>query len=265
MTAHGEPEPVGDAHLKAPVRERRIRELLLAQEFVDLATLCRELGTSESSVRRDLASLEHAGVLRRVHGGAMAAGSRGEVYDYSRHTERAAEEKRRIGRRAADLVEDGTTIILDGGTTVSAMARELLDRSLHVVTNSVSIAQILSSSRSVEVTLTGGVLSARLGVLLGPFCEDMLGQVSADAAIMGIGGVTDTGLSNNNTLLVGTEKRMIASARRVIILADHGKFGRAAMVPLAPLDVVDVVVSDTGLEEKHRRLVRRHGIDLQLA
>jgi len=230
-----------------------------------LATLCRELGTSESSVRRDLAALEHAGVLRRVHGGAMAAEARAEVYDYSRHTERAAEEKRDIGRRAAALVEDGTTIILDGGTTVAAMARELLARSLHVITNSVSIAQVLSASRSVEVTLTGGVLYPRLGVLLGPFCEDMLGQVSADAAIMGIGGVTETGLSNNNTLLVGTEKRMIAAARRVIILADHGKFGRAAMVPLAPLDVVDVMVSDAGLEEKHRRLVRRHGIDLQLA
>jgi DeoR/GlpR family transcriptional regulator of sugar metabolism len=117
----------------------------------------------------------------------------------------------------------------------------------------------------VEVTLTGGVLSPRLGVLLGPFCEEMLGQVTADAAIMGIGGVTEAGLSNNNTLLVGTEKQMIASSRRVIILADHGKFGRAAMVPLATLDLVDVVVSDTGLEEKYRRLVRRHGIDLQLA
>lgn len=195
----------------------------------------------------------------------MASEVRPEIYDYSRQTERAAEEKRRIGRRAAELIEDGTTLILDGGTTVAAMARELLDRSLHVITNSIPIAQLFSASRTVEVTLTGGVLYPRLGVLLGPFCEDMLGQVSADVAIMGIGGVTEAGLSNNDTMLVGTEKRMVASARRVIILADHGKFGRAGMVPLAPLDVVDVMVSDSGLEEKHRRLVRRHGIDLQLA
>lgn len=251
--------------MKAPVRERRIRELLQQQEFVDLAMLCSELGASESSVRRDLGSLERRGVLRRVHGGAMAAGSRSEAYDFSHQTERASEEKRRIGRRAATLIEDGTTLILDGGTTVAALARELLDRSIHVITNSVSIAQILSLSRSVEVTLTGGVLYPRLGVLLGPFCEGMLGQVSADTAIMGVGGVTEHGLTNNDTLLVGSERRMMAAARRVIILADHGKFGRAAMVPLASLDEVDGMVSDSGLDERYRRLVRRNGIELELA
>jgi DeoR/GlpR family transcriptional regulator of sugar metabolism len=264
MAAHGTRRTAGDP-LKAPVRERRIRELLQAQEFVDLGTLCQELGTSESSVRRDLAALELTGILRRVHGGAVSATPRGDSYDFSRQTERAVEEKRRIGRRAARLVEDGSTLILDGGTTVAALARELLDRSLHVITNAVPIAQILSASRSVEVTLTGGVLYPRLGVLLGPFCEEMLGKVTADAAIMGVGGVTDQGLSNNDTLLVGTEKRMIAAARRVIILADHGKFGRPAMVPLASLSEVDVMVSDSELDERHRRLVKRHGIELELA
>ena len=251
--------------MKAAGRRLRVRELLESREFVDLATLCQDLGASESSVRRDLIALEHEGLLKRVYGGAMAIEARGRELDFEWRSSRMADEKKRIGAVAAGLIEDGQTVILDGGSSVAFAARSLKSRSLHVITNSLPIADLLGEAREIEVTLTGGYLYPRLRVLVGPVCEQMLSGVSADVLIMGIGGVTETGLSNNNTLLVGTEKRMIAAARRVIILADHGKFGRAAMVPLAPLDVVDVMVSDAGLEEKHRRLVRRHGIDLQLA
>ena len=251
--------------MKAPLRLRRIRELLQAQEFVDLQTLCEELGTSESSVRRDLDELERAGVGKRVHGGVLAAEPQSEAFDFGRLSLLATDEKRRIGELAATLVDDGQTVILDGGSTTAAVARALASRRLHVITNSLPIAQAFWDSRTAEVTLTGGFLYPRLGVLLGSFCEEMLAGVSADLAIMGVAGVTSAGLSNNNTLIVGTEKRMIAAARKVMIVADHGKFGRQAMVPLAPLDVVDVVVSDGALAPAHRRLLRRHQIDLHVA
>ena len=101
--------------------------------------------------------------------------------------------------------------------------------------------------------------------MLGPLCERMLGGVSADVLVMGIGGVTDAGFSNNNTLLVGSEQKMIEVSRRVIIVADATKFGRAAMVPLAPLDVADIVVSDTSLAPEHRQLLESRGIQVLLA
>ena len=251
--------------MKAPLRERRIRDLLATQEFLDMATLCQELGASESSVRRDLASLERAGLLRRVHGGALATEAGGGLLDFSQQSRRASDEKKRIGRLAASLVEDGETVILDGGSTVTAVARELLGRSLHVITNSLPIAQVFWDARTIEVTLTGGFLYPRLGVLLGPFCEEMLSGLAADVVVMGAGGVTETGLSNNNTLIVGAEKKMIAAARRVIIAVDHTKFGRPAMVPLTPLDAVDIVVSDVRLGEEYRRLLKRHKVEIQLA
>jgi DeoR/GlpR family transcriptional regulator of sugar metabolism len=93
----------------------------------------------------------------------------------------------------------------------------------------------------------------------------MLSAIRADMVIMGIGGVTESGFSNNNTLVVGSEKKMIEVADRLVIVADHTKFGRGAMFPVAPLEAADVVVSDSILEEDYIDLLRRHEIDIRLA
>ncbi len=238
--------------MKATGRQLKIRQLLDSQEFVDLDTLCRELDASESSVRRDLISLEGDGVLKRVYGGAMATQSQDHQLDFAWQSTRMAEEKKRIAALAAGLVEDGQTIVLDGGSTVAAVARLLTSRSLHVITNSLPIAEIFSESRNIEVTITGGYLYPRIRATLGPLCEQMLGGVTADLLIMGIGGITTEGFSNTNTLVVGPERKMIEVSRKVIVVADHTKFGRRAVLHLAPLDVADVVVSDTDLEDQHR-------------
>jgi len=249
-----------------PARRRlRIREILERQEFVDLASLCRELSTSEATVRRDLIRLERERVLRRVHGGALAAQPRDHLLDFDWQAQRQAAEKQRIGQKAAALVEDGQTVIFDGGSTVARVAEALADRPLHAITNSLAIARVLRSSRRVEVTLTGGYLFPRLEVMLGPLCERMIGSVSADVLVMGIGGVTEAGFSNNNTLLVGSEQKMIEVSRKVIIVADATKFGRAAMVPLAPLGVADLVVSDSSLAPEHRKMLCDAGVEVVLA
>jgi len=252
--------------MRAPARQLKIREMLEAQGFAELVTLCELLDSSESTVRRDLIALQDAGVLKRVHGGAMAVrslGSRGD--DFAGHARRMAAEKRQIAVATAEqLIEDGQTVLLDAGSTVAAVARELLDRSVHVVTNSLPIAEILGEARRVDVTVSGGQLDPQFGVVLGPLCEQMLGSLAVDVAVMGIGGVTEKGLSNSNPLVVGSERKMIEVARKVIIVSDHTKFGRAALVPLAPLDVVDVVVTDTGLDPAHREWLRSHDIDVRL-
>jgi DeoR family transcriptional regulator, fructose operon transcriptional repressor len=115
------------------------------------------------------------------------------------------------------------------------------------------------------VTLTGGYLFPRLEVMLGPLCEHMLGRVSADLLVMGVGGATAAGFSNNNTLVVGSERMMIEVSRKVIIVADATKFGRSAMVPLAPLEIADLVVSDTSLAPMHREMLETNGIEVLLA
>jgi DeoR/GlpR family transcriptional regulator of sugar metabolism len=248
--------------MKAAERQLRIRQMFESRDFLDVETLCRELNASESSVRRDLAILENNSALKRVYGGAIPMPAAG---DYGIESVRSSDEKSHIAGMAAGLIEDGQTVILDGGTTVLAVARELAHKSIHVITNSLPIAEVLESHRNIELTLTGGYLDPRIRVMLGPFCEQMLGAIRANAVIMGIGSISETGFSNNNTLVVGSEKKMIEVADRMIVVADHTKFGRGGMFPVAPLEAADVVVSDTELAPEHLELLRRNGIDVRLA
>lgn len=251
--------------MNAAGRQLRIRQLLEAQEFVDQETLCRELEASESSVRRDLIALEGEGILRRVYGGAIAMQTRDHDLDFDWQSTRMADEKRRIAAATAELIEEGQTVIFDGGSTTAAVARLLTNRNLHVITNSLAIADIFSDSRQIEVTLTGGYLYPRLRTMLGPVCEQMLAGVSADVAIMGVGGVTEMGFSNSNTLVVGPERKMIEVSRKVIFVADHTKFGRGTVFHLAPLKVADIVVSDSALEVQHQDMLKTQNVQLLLA
>ena len=236
------------------------------RDFVDSETLCRELDASESSVRRDLDILEQQGLLKRVYGGAVSVQfPQGRAFDYAAESVRLSEEKSRIARLTAGLIEDGQTVILDGGSTVAAVARELAPKSLHIVTNSLPIAESLESLRNIELTLTGGYLDPRLRVMLGPICEQMLSAIRADTVIMGIGGVTESGFTNNNTLVVGSEQKMIEVTGRLIIVADHTKFGRGGMIPVAPLTAAHLVVSDAGLASNYVEMLRESGVEVLLA
>jgi DeoR/GlpR family transcriptional regulator of sugar metabolism len=195
----------------------------------------------------------------------MAIEARDHDLDFDWQSARMAEEKKRIAAIAAHLVEDGQTVILDGGSTVAAVARSLKNHSLHIVTNSLPIAEVFHESREVEVTLTGGYLYPRLRVMLGPLCEQMLGSVTADVLVMGIGGATEAGFSNNNALVVSHQRKMIEAARKVIIVADHTKFGRGAVIYLAPLDIADIVVSDIALAPGYQDLLHSYGAEVLLA
>jgi DeoR family transcriptional regulator, fructose operon transcriptional repressor len=252
--------------MKAAERQLRIRQMFETRDFLDLETLCRELDASESSVRRDLDILEEEKALRRVYGGAVSLQTPpSRAFDYDTESGRLADIKDRIARVTAGLIEDGQTVILDGGSTVAAVARELSAKSLHIVTNSLPIAESLESLRHIELTLTGGYLDPRLRVMLGPFCEQMLAAIRADAVIMGIGGIDELGFSNNNTLVVGSEQKMIEIADRVIIVADHTKFGRGGMFPMAPLSDANVVVTNREVSAEHVEMLRAHGIEVFLA
>jgi DeoR family fructose operon transcriptional repressor len=252
--------------MKAAERQIRIRQMFESRDFLDLETLCRELDASESSIRRDLDILEGEKALRRVYGGAVSLQQPpARTFDYATESVRLSDEKNRIARLAAGLIEDGQTVILDGGSTVAAVARELASKSLHIVTNSLPIAESLEAQRNIELTLTGGYLDPRHRVMLGPFCEQMLGAIRADAVIMGIGSITESGFSNNNTLVVGSEQKMIEVASKVIIVADHTKFGRGGMIPVAPLSAANVVISNKELAPEYQELLSANGVDLILA
>lgn len=242
-----------------------VQELFSKQEFINLEELCRLLNASKSSIRRDLMQLEEKGVLRRVHGGAISLQTRDEVLDFGRLSGSSHDEKTSIGRAAASLVQDHQTVILGGGSTVVEVAMHMRDKMVQVVTNSIPVAQVFWDSKQVEVTLTGGYVYPRLGVQIGPICERMLRTVSADMVIMGIRGISEGGISDSNSLNVESIRAMIHAARKVVIVADHSKFGRDAMLHVASLSDIDQIVTDKELEPEFMKLLDDQGVECIVA
>lgn len=247
-------------------RHSKIRSALAQKEFVGQQELCNLLGASKATVRRDLIEFESKGLVQRVHGGArLIAPIRDESLEFKHLSASCPEEKGRIGRMAAEYVEEGQTVLLGGGSTVLEAARCLYDRQIQIVTNSVPVAQVFAESRRTEVTLTGGYVYPRLGIQIGPICERMLHGISADVLIMGIRGISESGLSDNNALVVESLRAMMRAAQRVIIVADHTKFGRNAMIQVANLAEVHLIVSDRGLDQAHCTMLEQRGVAYRLA
>lgn len=244
-------------------RRGNILEIIESKGFVSLQELIDELGASESTVRRDLEHLDRNGQIRRTRGGAAYIGESLTAFDDRR--QKAVSEKQRIGRAAAELIESGETIILDGGTTTLEVARHLAGKSLQVVTNSLPICQHLVAVANVELIFLGGYLYPKTGVALGGLTIEALKQIHGRRVVMGVGGITEAGLFNQNSLLVDTERQMLEAADELIVVADSGKFGHSELVHLCPLRQVDRMVVDSGLSAEWRERITAAGIDLVIA
>lgn len=229
--------------------------------FVSLQQLVAELGTSESTVRRDLEYLDSIGQLHRTRGGAAVAS---ESSDFNVRQGVASIEKRRIAQRTAELISNGETILLDGGTTTLEVARCLTGKSLQVVTNSLPIANLLMNQTEIEVILIGGFVYPRTGVALGEQAVAAIKNINVSRLVMGAGGVTTQGLFNSNALLVETERQMILAAEHVTLVADSGKFDQRALTHLCPLEAVHEVVTDSALPEKWEHILESADIALEL-
>lgn len=244
-------------------RRDSILEIIESRGYVSLVSLVEETGASESTVRRDLEYLDRIGQIRRTRGGAAYVGESLTGFD-DRRT-RATEEKQRIGRKAAELIESGETVILDGGTTTLEVARHLSGKSLQVVTNSLPTVNLLVGASNIELIYLGGYVYPKTGVALGSLTVEALKGIHARRLIMSVGGITEAGLFNSNSLLVETERQMMEAADEVIVVADSGKLGHSELAHLCPLSDVDRLVVDEGVTEEWKEIVREHGIELIIA
>jgi DeoR family transcriptional regulator, fructose operon transcriptional repressor len=249
----------------AESRRRRLLELITRQGYATLDELVRVLSVSESTIRRDLETLDLAGSIKRTHGGAVYAGEVRSMPAFDERTGTAAAEKRAIGQAAAALLEDGDTVLLDGGTTTLEVARALIGRRIQVVTNSLPIAQLLASSQQTDLILIGGYVYPRTGVALGPLAIATMQSIRVRTAILGAGGIVAEGIYNSNLLLVETERQMMSCGQEVMIVADHTKFGRLALARLCGLEEVDSLIVDSDLADEHRALMDAAGVTIHVA
>jgi len=249
----------------AETRRRRLLELITRQGYATLDELVRAIGVSESTIRRDLESLDLSGSIKRTHGGAIYSGEVRSMPAFEERTATAAAEKRAIGLAAAGLLDDGDTVLLDGGTTTMEVARALVGRRLQVVTNSLPIAQLLASSQQTDLILIGGYIYPRTGVALGPLAIATMQSIRVRTAILGAGGIVAEGIYNSNSLLVETERQMMECGQEVMIVADHTKFGRLALARLCGLEDVDQVVVDSALSDQDRAMLEGAGVSIHEA
>jgi DeoR family transcriptional regulator, fructose operon transcriptional repressor len=246
-------------------RQARIEAYLNKAEFASLEELAQHLGTSPSTVRRDLIALEAVGSIRRTHGGARTLQPKSDEFVFNVRDTHQVTEKETIGAACAALVEPGQNVIIDSGTTCFHVAKHLDDKVAQVITNSLPVANLFSASNRHEVHLSGGVIYPRLGTLVGPHAVETFSRMHADVAILSGSGISEDGIYNSHALLVEIQRAMIAGAAKVIFCFDHTKFGRRSTFFLSDFANVDVVVTDAGAPNELVTALRGKEIEVVLA
>jgi DeoR/GlpR family transcriptional regulator of sugar metabolism len=223
-----------------------------------VSELVERLGVSDMTVRRDIEVLATRGLVTRVHGGATAAGSSVEEPGFAAKSGLHTAAKHAIAAAAAALIEPGASVALSAGTTTHAVASALLTvPRLTVVTNSLRVAEVLHESPRDDLTvvLTGGERTPS-DALVGPVAVAALRQLHVDWLLMGVHGMdAEAGFTTPNLVEAETNRALVASARRVAVVADNSKWGVVGLSTIATLDEVDVVVTDVGLEEDARKIL----------
>lgn len=255
-------------NLLAEQRRALILDEVRRRGGVRVNELTRKLGVSDMTVRRDLDALARQGVLEKVHGGAVPvveASTHEPGFEAKSGLELTAKED--IARAAADLVAPGSAIALSGGTTTFALAHQLVDvPDLTVVTNSVRVADVFHAAQrttgprqgAATVVLTGGVRTPS-DSLVGPVADQAIATLHFDVLFLGVHGISvEAGLSTPNLAEAETNRRLVQSARRVVVVADHTKWGVVGLSSFAALEQVDTLVTDAGLATDARSEISEH-------
>lgn len=245
-----------DAAAKRPALARQRQTLILErvreQGGVRVTDLVRELGVSDMTVRRDLDLLQDRGLIEKVHGGAAAIeGSSLFEPGFTAKSALMETEKGLIATSAASLVTPGTAIAISAGTTTFALARRLIDiPGLTVLTNSVPVADVLyKHGRSDQTVILSGGVRTPSDALVGPFAIEVIRSLHVDSVFMGSHGMdVRFGFTTPNILEAETNRALIAAGRRLIVLADHTKWGIIGISSVARLEDTDTVISDCGLD-----------------
>jgi DeoR/GlpR family transcriptional regulator of sugar metabolism len=228
-------------------RHELILRTLRSEGPAPVGVLAERLGVSQATVRRDLVHLDREGRLTRVHGGAMTIAEDDEPF--AQVAAERAGDKESVARRAAGLVADGDTVLLDIGTTSHRLARHLRDRALTVITSSLAVYEELKDAEDVQLVLLGGVVRRSYHSMVGFLTEDALRQVHADTVFLGASGIRHDGQVMDSTVVeVPVKRAMVAAADRVVLLADAGKFPGTGLAKVCGPEALDVVVTSSGAD-----------------
>jgi DeoR family glycerol-3-phosphate regulon repressor len=241
------------ATFKPSKRQKAILDMVSERGFVATESMVTTFNVTPQTIRRDLNELKAHGLLTRFHGGAGQADSV-ENRPYKDRLKSGVDAKRKIAELTASLVPDGASLFLNVGTTTEFVAQALLGHeNLHVVTNNINVAQILSHNSSFKIMIAGGEVRNQDGAIIGSSSVDFVNEFRLDIGIVGIGGVDETGvLLDFDHQEVKTARTILRNSRKTILVADQDKFGRPAMNRMGHLEDLDILVTDRALSEPYQ-------------
>jgi DeoR family transcriptional regulator, aga operon transcriptional repressor len=248
-------------------RQDEIYSVINRDSRITVAQICKNFGVSEATARRDLETLAEQGKVHRVHGGAISQRKAPPEKPIFERSTVQAEEKKRIGKLAASLINDGETIFLGSGSTVYEIAKNLHGkRDLTIVTNSLLVINELADKKDITIISIGGILRMSERSFIGHIAQQAIGELRADKVFMGIRAISlDQGLTNDYLPETMTDRAIMGVGRQVIIVADYTKCERVSTAYVAPLESIDVLVTTKESTQEFVQSLIEKGINVLLA
>ncbi len=250
-------------------RRIKILESLKAHGQVNVNDLSESLGVTGVTIRNDLAQLEKKRVLIRARGGAinLEQNFADEDYPLSDKQKKHLAEKKEIGKKAAELIDENNTIIIDSGSTTYELAKNLKNfNSLTVITNALNVAAILAEYKNINVIVPGGMLKKNSLSLVGILAERGVKDYFCDKLFLGVDGFDlDFGISTPDPEEAHLNQIMIEMSKEVIVVADSSKFQRRGFALIAPVNRINVVVTDKGILPENKSRLEQAGVKVIIA
>lgn len=240
-------------------RQQQILNMLENNDYIKTGEICSKLNVANMTIQRDLEDLEKRGLIVRVHGGAQLKvhSTQSELS----HLEKSVlniEEKIYIAKLSANLVENGDTIFLGGGTTVELIINYIVNKQVRIITNSLPIFQLLKDNSNIDLILVGGRIKTKTSILIGTFAEKMLSSIKVDKMFIGTNGIKDLSVTNSNEEDGHIQQIVMKNAEEIYILSDYSKFGIQNFFIVGTLNKNIHVITDQKLPHNKLEYYKKH-------
>jgi DeoR family transcriptional regulator of aga operon len=248
-------------------RHQQIIDIVHSKGYESVSSLCKTLKVSAVTIRKDLKLLEKSNKLFRTHGGASNTNPFTIDRNVNEKENMQIEEKKSIAKRSAEYITPNDSIIIASGTTMTALAREIIpNQKLIVITSALQVASELIKHTNIEIFQLGGIVRQSYSSVLGSYAENILKDFFCTKLFLGVDGLDfEFGITTSNSMEAQLNKSMMQVVQKVIVLADHTKFGKRGFSRVCGLDEIDEIITDKNISPAIVEKYASHGIKITIA
>jgi DeoR family transcriptional regulator of aga operon len=247
-------------------RHQIILEILAKEKHIEVLDLCKQLNVSAVTIRKDLKLLEEKGLLYRTHGGASLENPYIKEKAVIEKEKISVEEKNGIAQAAAKRIDDNDSIMIASGTTLQALSKFINPKNkLTVITSSLYAVLHLINNKNIEILQLGGYIRHSSASVIGAYASQILENISCSKLFLGVDGIDiDYGLSTTSLEEAQLNQKMMASAQRIIVLADSSKFGKKSFAKICTLNDIDEIITDSGISLITKKKLEEKGVKVTI-